>query len=76
MSNQCSENELFLDHISVPQASENLGMAMVYTLVTSAKEWLVEKFSHDAQDEEPEENDLTKDDVCLFALPLTFSALW
>lgn len=51
-------------------------MAMVYTLVTSAKEWLVEKFSHDAQDEEPEENDVTKDDVCLFALPLTFSALW
>ena len=51
-------------------------MAMIYTLVTSAKDWLVEKFSHDAEDEEPKEKDAVKDDVWLFALPLTFSAQW
>lgn len=49
-------------------------MAMIYTLVASAKDWLDEKFSHDAEDEEPTEKDAVKDDVWLFALPLTFSA--
>ncbi|XP_058068160.1 uncharacterized protein LOC131217277 isoform X1 [Magnolia sinica] len=47
------------------EASENLGMAMVYTLVTSAKEWLCEKFGQDAQVEESEENDTAKDDIII-----------
>eukprot|EP00268_Persea_americana_P025759 TRINITY_DN2510_c0_g1_i2.p1 TRINITY_DN2510_c0_g1~~TRINITY_DN2510_c0_g1_i2.p1 ORF type:complete len:267 (-),score=53.11 TRINITY_DN2510_c0_g1_i2:353-1153(-) len=47
------------------EASENLGMAMIYTLVTSAKDWLVEKFSHDAEDEEPKEKDAVKDDIII-----------
>ncbi|PPD81358.1 hypothetical protein GOBAR_DD21706 [Gossypium barbadense] len=29
------------------EASENLGMAMIYTLVTSAKEWLSERYGQD-----------------------------
>ncbi|KAG5000704.1 hypothetical protein JHK87_021776 [Glycine soja] len=29
------------------EASENLGMAMIYTLVTSAKEWLADRFCQD-----------------------------
>ncbi|XP_077211376.1 ubiquitin-conjugating enzyme family protein [Tasmannia lanceolata] len=45
------------------EASENLGMAMVYTLVTSAQEWLGEKFAYNAQIEEPEEDDTAKDDI-------------
>lgn len=47
------------------QASENLGMAMVYTLATSAKEWLSELYGHGAQVGETEENDSAKDDVRL-----------
>ncbi|KAL5229064.1 hypothetical protein ABZP36_017329 [Zizania latifolia] len=39
------------------EATENLGMAMVYTLVTSAEEWLSEKYGQNAGDEEPEEAD-------------------
>ncbi|KAK6125132.1 hypothetical protein DH2020_041145 [Rehmannia glutinosa] len=44
------------------EAAENLGMAMVYTLVTSAKEWLSERFSQDA-DEDAEEDEAAKDEV-------------
>jgi hypothetical protein len=51
------------------QATDNLGMAMVYTLVTSAKEWLTEEYGNDGADEESEEADTVKDDVCLFSLP-------
>ncbi|CAN6441493.1 unnamed protein product [Victoria cruziana] len=47
------------------EASENLGMAMVYTLATSAKEWLSELYGHGAQVEETEENDSAKDDVII-----------
>ncbi|KAJ0986484.1 hypothetical protein J5N97_004840 [Dioscorea zingiberensis] len=45
------------------EASENLGMAMVYTLVSSAKEWLGEKFGQGAEVEEIEETDTAKDEV-------------
>ena len=42
------------------QASENLGMAMIYTLVTSAKEWLSERYGQDA---DAEEEEAVKDEV-------------
>ncbi|KAE9621402.1 putative ubiquitin-conjugating enzyme/RWD [Lupinus albus] len=44
------------------EASENLGMSMIYTLVTSAKEWLDERFSED-NDENAEAEEAAKDDV-------------
>ncbi|KAM0873638.1 hypothetical protein ACQ4PT_037930 [Festuca glaucescens] len=37
------------------EATENLGMAMVYTLLDSAKEWLTEKYGQNAGDGESEE---------------------
>ncbi|KAL2516324.1 RWD domain-containing protein 1 [Forsythia ovata] len=46
------------------EASENLGMAMVYTLVTSAKEWLSEKFAQD-DSENAEEDSAAKDDIII-----------
>ncbi|EEF46303.1 RWD domain-containing protein 1 [Ricinus communis] len=45
------------------EASENLGMAMVYTLVTSAKEWLSEKYGQDASNETIEDEEAAKDEV-------------
>ncbi|KAA8540309.1 hypothetical protein F0562_024128 [Nyssa sinensis] len=45
------------------EASENLGMAMVYTLVTSAKEWLCERFAQDADVGNTEEEEAVKDDI-------------
>ncbi|KAG9455571.1 hypothetical protein H6P81_000079 [Aristolochia fimbriata] len=42
---------------------ENLGMAMIYTLVTSVKEWLSEKFGQNAQEVELEDEDAEKDEV-------------
>ncbi|CAA2980021.1 RWD domain-containing protein 1 isoform X2 [Olea europaea var. sylvestris] len=45
------------------EASENLGMAMVYTLVTSAKDWLSEKFAQDDGTENAEEDSAEKDDI-------------
>ncbi|KAL6496972.1 hypothetical protein OROGR_028901 [Orobanche gracilis] len=47
------------------EASENLGMAMVYTLVTSAKEWLSERFAQDAGDEDAGENEAAKDEIII-----------
>jgi hypothetical protein len=44
------------------EASENLGMAMVYTLVTSAKEWLCVRFAQDVDDENTEEEE-KKDEI-------------
>ncbi|CAI5537604.1 unnamed protein product [Closterium sp. Naga37s-1] len=43
-------------HPSPPsfQAEENLGMAMMYTLATSAKEWLREKYGGVEEEEEEE----------------------
>lgn len=45
-------------------------MAMIYTLVTSAKEWLSENFGHEVAVEDSEETDTTKDDVWLFVLAM------
>ncbi|KAL3511712.1 hypothetical protein ACH5RR_024429 [Cinchona calisaya] len=45
------------------EASENLGMAMIYTLVTSAKEWLSERFAQDGDAENAEEDEGTKDEI-------------
>lgn len=45
------------------EASENLGMAMVYTLVTSAKEWLSERYSQDAGIDNTGEEEVEKDEV-------------
>uniref|UniRef100_A0A0E0JK41 RWD domain-containing protein n=1 Tax=Oryza punctata TaxID=4537 RepID=A0A0E0JK41_ORYPU len=45
------------------EATENLGMAMVYTLVTSAKDWLSEKYGQNAGDEESEENETEEEEV-------------
>lgn len=47
------------------EACENLGMAMVYTLVTSAKEWLSEKFGQDDAEEDSEEADKEKEDIII-----------
>uniref|UniRef100_A0A7N2LMH3 RWD domain-containing protein n=1 Tax=Quercus lobata TaxID=97700 RepID=A0A7N2LMH3_QUELO len=44
------------------EASENLGMAMVYTLVSSAKEWLSERYGVDTNAEDAEAEEATKDD--------------
>lgn len=49
------------------QASENLGMAMIYTLVTSAKEWLSEKYGQDTSIEDAIAEEAAKDDVCLLS---------
>ncbi|KAJ3671192.1 hypothetical protein LUZ60_008618 [Juncus effusus] len=46
------------------EAKENLGMSMVYTLATSAKEWLTEKFSGEEEEEEPEKKE-TEDEVII-----------
>lgn len=45
------------------EALENLGMAMIYTLVTSAKEWLTEKYSSNADFGDEDDEDTAKDDV-------------
>ncbi|XP_073146175.1 uncharacterized protein [Henckelia pumila] len=47
------------------EATENLGMAMVYTLVTSAKEWLSERFSQDNGDENADEDGDAKDEIII-----------
>ncbi|CAI5512048.1 unnamed protein product [Closterium sp. Naga37s-1] len=46
-------------HAATPhsQAEENLGMAMMYTLATSAKEWLREKYVGVEEEEEEEEKE-------------------
>lgn len=49
------------------QAAENLGMAMVYTLVTSAKEWLSERFGQKDSTDDLEE-EAAKDEVTIFQL--------
>ncbi|XP_022723764.1 uncharacterized protein LOC111280585 [Durio zibethinus] len=44
-------------------AFENLGMAMIYTLVTSGKEWLFERYGQDADVDNAEEEEAIKDEV-------------
>lgn len=46
------------------EAMDNLGMAMIYTLVTFAKEWLQERYNEDIESEVDGESDEdTKDEV-------------
>ncbi|KAK4361847.1 hypothetical protein RND71_017088 [Anisodus tanguticus] len=45
------------------QAVENLGMAMVYTLVSSAKDWLSERFAQETGDEGAEDDVAKKEEV-------------
>lgn len=45
------------------EASENLGMAMIYTLVTSAKDWLLERFAQDGDTENAVEDEVEKDEI-------------
>ncbi|XVF86779.1 hypothetical protein PTKIN_Ptkin18bG0070000 [Pterospermum kingtungense] len=45
------------------EVSENLGMAMIYTLVTSAKEWLSERYCQDADGGNAAEEEAAKDEV-------------
>jgi len=55
------------------EATENLGMAMVYTLVSSAKEWLSEKYGQNGGDEEPEETEEKEEEVYIFPYMLCIS---
>ncbi|XP_021903252.1 RWD domain-containing protein 1 [Carica papaya] len=45
------------------EASENLGMAMIYTLVTSAKEWLSDRYGQEAGVGNSEEEEAEKDEI-------------
>ncbi|KAL8118705.1 uncharacterized protein LOC141723915 isoform X1 [Apium graveolens] len=45
------------------EASENLGMAMVYTLFSTAKEWLAERFAQDDNDAVAEAEERAKDEI-------------
>ncbi|KAL5579396.1 hypothetical protein UlMin_011838 [Ulmus minor] len=45
------------------EASENLGMAMMYTLLSSTKEWLSEHYCQDASNEDAEAEEAAKDEV-------------
>lgn len=47
------------------ETTENLGMAMIYTLATSAKEWLSERFGQGNLDENNEEEETEKDDIII-----------
>ncbi|KAL5755801.1 hypothetical protein ACOSQ2_020547 [Xanthoceras sorbifolium] len=47
------------------EAYENLGMAMIYTLVSSAKEWLSEIYSQDTDIDNTAEEEAEKDDVII-----------
>ncbi|XP_057526619.1 uncharacterized protein LOC130805843 [Amaranthus tricolor] len=47
----------------VQEATENLGMAMVYTLVTSAKEWLSGRFGQDGDVEDAADDEMAKDEI-------------
>ncbi|GAB4842432.1 hypothetical protein Ancab_012404 [Ancistrocladus abbreviatus] len=47
------------------EASDNLGMAMIYTLFTSAKEWLSERFAQDSGTYNAAEDEIAKDEVVI-----------
>lgn len=47
------------------EASENLGMAMIYTLVNSAKEWMSERFGKDDDADNAEAEEAAKEDVII-----------
>ncbi|KAL3683443.1 hypothetical protein R1sor_001465 [Riccia sorocarpa] len=45
------------------EADENLGMAMIYTLHSSAKEWLREKYGQEQGEDDDEEEEEAKEDI-------------
>ncbi|KAK4349880.1 hypothetical protein RND71_029193 [Anisodus tanguticus] len=45
------------------EAVENLGMAMVYTLVSSAKDWLSERFAQETGNEGAEDDEAKKEEL-------------
>ncbi|KAK1414252.1 hypothetical protein QVD17_29995 [Tagetes erecta] len=45
------------------EAYENLGMAMVYSLVTSSKEWIAERFAQDTGNNNIQEDIANKDEI-------------
>ncbi|XP_033146890.1 RWD domain-containing protein 1 isoform X1 [Brassica rapa] len=47
------------------EAAENLGMAMMYTLVSSAKDWLSEHYGQDDGDDYAEEETAKEDEVII-----------
>ncbi|KAJ8774294.1 hypothetical protein K2173_009725 [Erythroxylum novogranatense] len=47
------------------EACENLGMAMIYTLVTSAKEWLSESYGPNSNNDSLQDEEAVKDDVII-----------
>lgn len=47
-------------------------MAMIYTLLDSAKEWLTEKYGQNAGDEEPDETEEPAEEVFLALVPYKF----
>lgn len=59
------QNSVYLQTFSyVLQAMDNLGMAMIYTLATFAKEWLRERYNEEIESEVDGESDEdTKDEV-------------
>ena len=50
-------------------------MAMVYTLVTSAKDWLSERFGQDGAIESAAEDEMAKDQVSSPPFPLSVQPL-
>ncbi|CAI0392030.1 unnamed protein product [Linum tenue] len=49
----------------VQEAYENLGMAMIYTLVSSAKDWLSDLYGQDDENDDTEDLEAIKDDVII-----------
>ncbi|KAH0873119.1 hypothetical protein HID58_070481 [Brassica napus] len=61
------------------EAAENLGMAMMYTLVSSAKDWLSEHYGQDDGDDYAEEETAKEDEALLLFLMenlLRWRRLW
>lgn len=59
------EDLRFLKEKLKQEATENLGMAMVYTLVTSAKEWLSGRFGQDGANDGAADDEQAKDEVII-----------
>lgn len=47
------------------EAAENLGMAMIYTLVATAKDWMDERFKQDEGSDDALEDEAKKDEVII-----------
>ena len=59
------------------QAEENLGMAMMYTLATSAKEWLRERYNQNLDSISDGESDVeAKDEVNDYVLHIYGASIY